>query len=334
MKNLERMMIERWNEQEWMEKATDLLGGWLRGEQLIDKLYLPRCQDRWDLRGLDLNNPTLRQKVGRFQKNVIIENVSFSETDFSFSNWENLSLRNCIFNNVFFSRANLSGLNDRACTFLDVDFTYANRLCSTLGINRARYERVNFQHANLSHSYCDNGYLIDCDFSHAKVQNIDFDATHLTRCKFAGKLKSVWFRGYYKIQAHEDRYGKTEPNPMEDIDFSAAEFWDVEFTTNCDLSRVVPPADGKHILIKNWPMAREMARNIIQEEWSGFFQDRGLHYLKLEKDNPMTIYSIGFYESLIRKYFPASEMVDDFIEQYFSLLWKVTEITNGQEVQG
>jgi hypothetical protein len=58
-----------------------------------------------------------------------------------------------------------------------------------------------------------------CEFSHANLKGINFWQSTMIRCTFAGKLEQVVFDG----RLHKDE-SKPTPNPMEDMDFSGAEF--------------------------------------------------------------------------------------------------------------
>jgi hypothetical protein len=49
--------------------------------------------------------------------------------------------------------------------------------------------------------------------------------------------------------------GKATPNIMSNVDFSEAELWDIVFSGGLDLSRVVLPKDGFHILFRNFDIA-------------------------------------------------------------------------------
>jgi hypothetical protein len=115
---------------------------------------------------------------------------------------------------------------------------------------------------------------------------------------------------------------------MEDIDFSEATFWDVMFTTDCDLSRTIPPKDGQHLLIKDWPKARQAAMDIIDGEWNGVMRERGLRTLSQIQNNPMTIISLPFERDLITKYYPDPATRAEFSQKLCDLLIRVANQTN------
>jgi uncharacterized protein YjbI with pentapeptide repeats len=153
--------------------------------------------------------------------------------------------------------------------------------------------------ADVDLSYADLGRATfhKCEFSNVLFQYADCSgwndsATHFTNnCRFKGELQGVWFRGYYSSPNLERRFGKTELNPMRNIDFSEAKLWDVGFNNGCDLSTVIPPQDGEHFLFDHWPKLLNMAQSEVSETWRGAFRESAMIWLSSHKamlsDQPM-----------------------------------------------
>jgi fluoroquinolone resistance protein len=340
MKTELNKLTDRWASGIWHEQFVQLLADWQDGHQNINNFSFPKIDGKWDLRGINLSalgswvpnevklSNGMRVSILR-GPNLIYRGLKFNDIDLSYSNLNGATFENCSFINVSFQHADGSRINDKGTSFYNVDFSKAKWRGATLGLGGARYEKCKFIGTDLTNVFCYRGYFIDCRFEKAKLENIDFEASHFIRCIFIGNLQSVWFRGYYPIQAHEDSFGITEKNTMEDVDFSKANFWDVMFTTNCDLSKTIPPDDGEHLFFKNWPLAKRVAIEIIEKEWKGHYRDRGINRIAQKQDNPMYIVSLHFERDMIIKHYPDPETINDYLEKYCNLLIEVAEITNG-----
>jgi len=338
VKNKKGALIERWNRNEWKEHYAQVVACWQAGGKLKDMPSLPRHEGRWDLRGINLEIGGTRME-GRIDlsdgssvgytygsRSKFVE-TQFCDTDLSFANLGGALFENCCFHNVILHAANSADVNDWGSSFCDVDFSKANLRGATLGLEGARYERVSFCRADLRDISCYRGYFVDCDFSNVRLEHIDFQVSHFVRCKFKGKLKQVWFRGYYAIPAHEEAYGETELNRMEDVDFSEAELWDVMFTDNCDLSRVIPPQDGEHVLFKDWTGTLQEAKKEVEQEWKGLFREEALQELDILSvhQNSMNILNLAFEERSICKAFPEPVQAQEFTQAFLDLLRRFSE---------
>ncbi|MDY7077417.1 MAG: pentapeptide repeat-containing protein [Chloroflexota bacterium] len=324
-------LVERWSRQEWRGRYRQLLACW-QARRELGQLSLPQHAGRWDLRGINLeiespvpgNIELPNGLVVDFVRGPrpIFKGVQFCDVDFSYANLGRAVFEGCSFSNVLLREANGSGVNDQGSTFQDVDLFKADWRNATLGLDGARYEQVSFQRTDLRRVHCYRGYFVDCDFSNARLEHVDFQVSHFVRCKFKGKLKRVWFRGYYALPNHEKTYGKTEFNLMKDIDFSEAELWDVVFTNNCDLSQVIPPQDGKHVLFRDWPGTLVEAWQEVEQKWEGVFREEAVRHLDNlgVHENPMRILNLDFEASLVRKGFPEPDRSEEFVQAFIDLL--------------
>ena len=315
-----------------MERYFKLRGCWLAG---LDPTRFPtllfRHDGRWDLRGISLDISLPKQidlpggqvfDVSKIQNRNLFHKVQFRDFDFSYANLDGAYFEDCLFENVLFQEARGYAVDDKGSVFRNVDFFKASWRGATLGFDGARYEHANFQHADLRGIRCYRGYFIDCDFSEAKLVDTDFRASHFIRCKFKGQLKKIWFRGYYSHTDDEATFGKTEPNPMEDVDFSEADLREVSFTGDIDLSRVIPPQDGKHILYQDWPGTLVKAQREVQNKWEGVFQEQALGKIRSLSmiKRSMNIVNLADIEEIAAIGFPDPSLVKEFCRQFADLL--------------
>ena len=67
---------------------------------------------------------------------------------------------------------------------------------------------------------------------------------------------------------------------MERVDFTAATLWYVDFTNDCDLSTVKPPADGLHRLYDDWK-ARLEAAGTTMKTWPEKDRKQGKDFIEI-----------------------------------------------------
>jgi uncharacterized protein YjbI with pentapeptide repeats len=266
-----------------------------RGEALVETLRKGRTSERHLLKHTTRTDEGLIDLRGlSFGIGIELERARFRDSDFSYSDFGRGIFRRCTFENVLFREIDSHRWNERDCRFADVDFHKANLRNAGIGIRGSTYLRVSFREANFSGAHFYRGQFTGCDFSDAKLRKIDFLVSNLVNCKFRGKLESVWFRRRYPHPAQEKRYGKAVPNEMRNVDFSEAELWDVMFTGGVDLSHVILPKDGYHILFRHFDVALIRVRDIIDTlPWSEEDKKRAMicvkAYLVHARDQPMKI---------------------------------------------
>jgi hypothetical protein len=93
------------------------------------------------------------------------------------------------------------------------------------------------------------------------LDKVEFGSTIFLRCRFAGVLREVIFSD------HGFRTGKRDPNPMEDIDFSAATLRWVE-CRGLNLDRVRWPTDDDHIVVRHLPCVLDRAVEMLAQDAS------------------------------------------------------------------
>jgi len=270
-------------------------------------------EGRIDLRGFPAPKPVPRGKLklpssgsessleftlirGRFEAaNVSLEHVDLSFSDLSHAVW-----KGCDFKDSLFRKAVVAQGFFRSCHFEDVVFDGAD-LRDTLvggceGETITSFRRTSFAKADLRHTRYQYPVFKNCDFSHAKLDGVDFQGSRFTRCKFAGKMTRVWFRGLYTSPSTSRGTGyrarlhttginpDSIGNPMADVDFSEAYLDDCVFVNQIDLSRCRFPADGAHIVIKDREKVYSAVGKEIGESWSEPARSEAIAFLKLFSD--------------------------------------------------
>lgn len=224
-------------------------------ERKLTEIVGKTDQGLLDLRGIPLS----------FESGMELKRVEIRETDFSYAQLGQIVLKQCAFDHVIFREIESSRWNERASHFTNVDFAQAKLRDAAIGIDGSIYKKVSFQGVDFTGASFYRPQFTNCDFSHAKLQKLDFYVSNFVNCKFCGKLKTVWFRRYYPIKEDEKRMGVAVPNEMRNVDFSEASLWDAVFTGGLDLSSIVLPKDGSHILLYHFNTALEKTRCEIEK---------------------------------------------------------------------
>jgi len=335
MSVISKKITERW-QQAGNQNLYYQVIACLQSDGVLSRIpNLNQYEGRWDLRGLNLANlgqtripihlqmPDGLKLDFVYGKRLRFSNVAWQDIDFSYANLDSAIIENCILKNVLFNDVVGQGINDRGSTFQDCSFFKADWRGATLGLDGARYESVKFQRSDLRNIHCYRGYFVDCDFSDAKLENIDFKVSHFSNCKFKGKLKKIWFRGYYSLKSEEKRYGVTERNLMQNVNFAEAQFWDVMFTQKIDLSTVTPPQDGKHVMFPRWQYTLEASRQEVEEQWNGSMKEEASRYLDTVftgHDRTMNIVNLLFLEDILSGAFSDIQLQQEFVLAFTNLL--------------
>lgn len=235
-----------------------------------------------DLRGLS------------FGPGIELARALLRDMDLSHSDIGRGIFRRCTFEGILFREIESRWWNERGCQFTDVDFSQA-RLCdAAIGINESVYTNVGFRGTDFSGASFYRPQFTRCDFSDAKLKDIDFMVSTFVDCRFRGKLESVWFRRTWPLPRYERKHGKAKPNEMRNVDFSEVELWDPMFTGGLDLSQVVLPQDGSCVLFRHFGVALAMAIDSLRAmPWSDEDKERTAAvievYLESAENQPMWI---------------------------------------------
>ncbi len=236
---------ERWKRPEWRQRENRIADMLLRGKtdaRALERLVPRTDAGLFDLRGFPLvdHKELLRLKRGVFR-----------DLDLSFARFGRVLLEACEFENV-----NLTGMqhaiwNERGCRFCDVQLRDVKLRNAALGLGGSAYERVDFSRCDFGDAFFYRPQFRGCTFASPKFRGLDFNMSNFAGCSFSGQLDGVWFRAKWPHPHDEATFGPAAPNEMR-VDFSDASLWDVVFTGGLDLSRVVLPRDGQHVLLKDF----------------------------------------------------------------------------------
>jgi uncharacterized protein YjbI with pentapeptide repeats len=266
-----------------------------RGEALVETLRKGRTSERHLLKHTTRTEEGLIDLRGlSFGRVVEFERARFRDLDFSYTHFGHPVFTRCTFERVSLKEIDSDRWNERGCRFTDADFYKANLRGAGIGIDGSTYLRVSFREADFSGAHFYRGQFTDCDFSDARLRKIDFYVSNFVNCKFRGRLESVWFRRCYPLPSDERTFGKAVPNEMRNVDFSEAELWEVMYTGGLDLSHVILPQDGNHILLCHFDVALTKVRDIMDTlAWSEEDKKRVMisvkSYLVFAHEQPMKI---------------------------------------------
>lgn len=244
-----------WSRPDGQQLAKEVWSRLATRESLRD-LRLLEHEGRIDLRGISVPEvtketlPSFRTwDLYKLRGQVELKNVSLEDIDFSESMLKHIRFFNSKIINCRFEDADCENWQLRASDVGRTTFVRANLRSAVLGVwfegRGNKYESVDFSRADMRGLISTSETHIDCDFSHARLDKIDFQSSSFIRCRFAGEVREVIF---YDL-AFKSK--KPDPNPMEDVDFSKAELRWVEFR-HLDLDRVRLPEDENHIVLKNY----------------------------------------------------------------------------------
>lgn len=225
------------------------------GESLSD-LGLGEYENLIDVRGIHVPEvmkeelPSFRSwNIHRLKDHLELRNVQFEGMDFSDSHLEFMRFFRSRIIDCRFDRANCRNWGVRATDITRTSFAGANLRDGALGPwhegRGNQYQFVSFCHADMRGILSSTATFASCDFSHARLDKVDFQSSSFIRCRFAGEVRGVLF---YDLAYKSP---KSDPNPMDDIDFSGAHLRRVEFR-HLNLDRVRFPEDDDHILLKNY----------------------------------------------------------------------------------
>ena len=267
----------------------------------LESLDIPRHEGRVDLRGISFPKPSHLQRypyntwykfegpVTFIENNAKIREASVENLDLSFADLRWVNWYNCKFRNALFEGAELAEDRFHSCHFEQTSFERADlREAVVDGDEPCKFRNVSFLRTDLRYIYLFRfPRFEDCDFSWAKWTETDFQGSQFVRCKFAGKLGILSFRGWNSRATDSDKEFLTKRglnlhrfrNPMDGVDFSQADLGKVEFLDDVDITKCVFPNDRKHIVIFDGQVVHNRAKREIEVAWSGSEREEGLDLL-------------------------------------------------------
>lgn len=265
----DRSLIKRWHTDEGTARAKRVLDGLAVG-QLPADLGWGVIGGRLDLRGLPAPLPkrsNRREIDGRFveelSESLTIRGASLSNLDLSGAQLESLrmfdsTVSDCVFDAARCQDWRLWGCQVRDSRFIGTDLRHS-ALGPWLDGRGNVYERVDFSRADLRFISCLAATFVDCDFTDARLEKIDFQSSSFIRVRFAGELREIifWDHGF--------RTGKPDPNPMREVDFTDARLRGVEFR-RLNLDSVRFPTSADHLVVHNYRCVIERALGFLRND--------------------------------------------------------------------
>jgi uncharacterized protein YjbI with pentapeptide repeats len=246
-----RKLRDRWSSQQGRALQRAVLARLGSGGDLED-LELGQVDGRIDLRGLPLSD-----------KVTSIESANIRAVDFSAAELAGLRMKGCVLEDCRFQASTCVDWRLWETSISNGNFEKADLRQSSLGAwsngKGNEYSNVSFARANLAGVGTSAGIYIDCDFSEANLERINFWQSSLIRCKFAGKLVDVVFDGRHLGE------GKSDCNPMLDVDFSRAEFDGCEFR-GISFGRVILPPDPDLLIIDDLGIIDRAAASLPESD--------------------------------------------------------------------
>lgn len=255
---MSKRLTDRWLEPAGADALKRAKRGLGRGK--FDPSTTPFGEGRpsWDWRYARIRSELLvRQEIN----DCSVRDIDFAEADFT-----NCVIEKSRFENVRFDWADLSGSVHRGNIYTDCSFVGTWFVQAGLGYDGNRFERCRFERSKFARAGCVRGEFDDCEFVSCDLKGMDFDASSFVRCRFAGKVEDVWFRGGYRHPDENKDYGKARPNRMERVSFREATLTWSTFSHRCDLSTVEIPQDGKHRRYDRW-QARLRDLDSVRKSW-------------------------------------------------------------------
>lgn len=262
------MTSDRWKADAGTALLTEVLDRLQRGKSL-EGLGLGSRGHRLDLTELPAS-PVRASKpvrlgtlaIEQMKGQIELRRRTLSRIDFSDARLNGWRLRNSELLDCRFDRARCAEWVLWHTSVLDCDFQGADLRNSLLGTypegGHVRWERVSFVGADLRASSAYGSVFVECDFSNARLNEMNFHQCAFVRCTFAGIVEEVLFDG----RDLPDRAAAAE---MESADFENAHFVSVDFR-GYSLRSTRLPRDPDVFPIRRFPcVARRVTDSLAHE---------------------------------------------------------------------
>ncbi|MFJ9003532.1 pentapeptide repeat-containing protein [Streptomyces canus] len=248
--------------------AAQVLDRLREGKPLAD-LPVPRDRDgRTDLSGFVFPPPRAVGRLsGLWGKGKLLDGttelkkVTLRGLNLSGASGPSLRLHGCELVDCVLDRADLPDLRLWDTTATDCSFAGTKLKDAALGTwdrgRRNTWRRTSFAGADLRGAVAIGAAFEECDFRRARLDGLHFEQCALDDCVFGGRMREVVFDG----RPLPDR---PAPRPLSRVDFSGAEFKDVEFW-GCRAEEVRLP-DGIHLVPGYRPAARRALEQLAGDQ--------------------------------------------------------------------
>ncbi|WP_344386173.1 pentapeptide repeat-containing protein [Asanoa iriomotensis] len=171
---------------------------------------------------------------------VELRGVRLAGLDLRGSHLDHLKIFEGVVDDCLFDDSSCSDMGVWATSFTNCRFAGADLSSSSFGAwyegKGNLFQGVDFSRADLRGLATSTARYLGCDFSHARLDGVNFWQSTLVDCTFAGRLRDVVFDG--RVLGDE----KPDPNPMLNVDLSAAQLDGVNFR-KVPFDNVKLPAD-------------------------------------------------------------------------------------------
>jgi uncharacterized protein YjbI with pentapeptide repeats len=277
----------RWTGPDGNELQDAVFARLITGRSLRD-LGLAAVNGRLDLRHIVAPTPRRLQRfewkewfVEELGDLLIFRNVRLQGLDFSGAALTSLRFHGCTITGCSFSGARCDDWRLWDTEINDCDFARASLRNAAVGTwhdgRRNSWRHVDFSRADFRIGVSKQASYQDCNFSKAKLTKVQFSQCSFVRCHFDGDVRGVLFDG----RPLDD---SPAPPPMAGVDFTRANFHEVEFK-GLALADVQLPDDSAVRLIPNFPSVLSEALLAIEADDSA--SARGLRAV-LENHRRMT----------------------------------------------
>ncbi|MCW2640506.1 MAG: pentapeptide repeat-containing protein [Dactylosporangium sp.] len=183
---------------------------------------------------------------------ITVRGATLADLDLSGAHLDHLRFFDSTLRNCRFDKARCRDWRGWNLTVEESSFQGANLRDSALGTwhdgRGNSYRAVDFSGADLRGIVCQGAEFVDCEFTAARLDKVEFGGCDFVRCRFGGLLDEVRFLAEPMIGVD-----KPEPASMRDVDFSTATLRWVEFR-GLTLDRVTLPPEGEeHVIVHHYP---------------------------------------------------------------------------------
>jgi hypothetical protein len=250
-----KFLKSRWFESQEASSALGRIKQILNSGGILKKEHTPFGvieNSLSDFRGLDLNG-------------LKIKGFKTENSDFSNSNFNNSWIEKSTFINVKFDRVDFTEISDSGNLFNKATFFNCNFNKAGIGYEGSQYLNCIFDNSIFTKAVFIRSEFNNSQFINCKLKGVDFNASSFEKCIFIGKLDAVWFRGGYSLSSDIKEFGKAKKNQMLDVSFEKAILEGVNFSNECDLSRVTPPVTGNYQIFNDWKDRLEYLKTKIAD---------------------------------------------------------------------
>lgn len=187
-----------------------------------------------------------------FPENSLVKGCTFLSVDLSGASLRHAWIEASRFERTILDGADLTDVREHGNRFVECRFVGTTLTGAGIGHKGSRYEGCLFERAVFKRAGFIRPEFDGCEFRNCRLDGVDFFGSSFADCTFSGKVTDAWFRGGFPLPGNIWCFGEPRPNRMRNVTFRDATVRGLTFSDGCDLSTVVPPAEGDYRLYSNW----------------------------------------------------------------------------------